>query len=285
MSLRRLALDLLQIRDPDAKVLQTLAVQPERLPCGADAALETPAHLPGRPERPMLVAPRDLPARAVGTHAGHSALLHALAHIEHNAVNLALDACWRFGGMPDAYYRDWFRIAREEAQHFGLLRDHLATLGVRYGDLAAHDGLWEMVARTCDDVLARMALVPRTLEARGLDASPAVRQRLASIGDAAGARIVDLLLRDEIGHVAVGNRWFHRLCAERGLEPVATYAALSLHYRAPVLPGPYNLPARQAAGFTDAELSYLQPKKPPASMADPTETRTDARSPSRPPRR
>ena len=140
---------------------------------------------------------------------GRAALIHAIAHIEFNAINLALDAVWRFPAMPEAYYRDWFGVAREEARHFCLLRDHLASQGARYGDLPAHDGLWEMVARTCDDVLARMALVPRTLEARGLDASPAVRQRLASVGDAAGAGIVDVLLRAGNGREGGGRAGRH----------------------------------------------------------------------------
>ena len=262
MTLRQAALELLRIRDPDTKSRQTLALAPETLASGAGDELLEPPSLPGRPERPALVAPRHLVQRAVGTPEGRVALLHALTHIEHNAINLALDACWRFAGMPEAYYRDWFGVAREEAQHFSLLRDHLASLGARYGDLPAHDGLWEMVRKTRGDVLARMALVPRTLEARGLDASPAVRQRLASVGDRTGAAIVDTILRDEIGHVAIGNRWFHHLCAERQLEPVACYADLSRRYQAPALFGPFNLPARKAAGFSDAELSYLEQAHP-----------------------
>ena len=285
MTLRQVALELLQIQDPDSKAARTIATEVATSPCGGQAVLVEPPLLPGRPDRPMLVAPRQQAQRAVGTREGRTALLHALAHIEHNAINLALDACWRFAGMPEAYYRDWFSVAREEAQHFGLLRDHLATLDARYGDLPAHDGLWDMVRKTRGDVLARMALVPRTLEARGLDASPAVRQRLASVGDQAGARIVDILLRDEIGHVAIGNHWFRHLCTERGLEPLACYAALSERYGAPPMFGPFNLPARKAAGFTDAELSYLVQTRQSPPAGKPNKTRPDGSSPHHPARR
>ena len=257
MTLRHAALELLTIRDPDTKAHQTLVLADGALAIGADDMLPEPPTLPGRPQRPELVAPRHLAPRAVGTPEGRIALLHALAHIEHNAINLALDACWRYPGMPEAYYRDWFAVAREEARHFCLLRDHLAGMGARYGDLPAHDGLWEMVLKTRGDVLARMALVPRTLEARGPDASPAVRQRLASVGDQAGAAIVDVILRDEIGHVAIGNRWYRWLCERDGLDAVAHYRWLTERYQAPRLRPPFNTAARLAAGFTEEELAAL----------------------------
>ena len=184
-------------------------------------------------------------------------LVHALAHIEFNAVNLALDAIWRFPGMPDAYYTDWLRVTAEEAHHFTLLAAHLRTLGWAYGDFPGHDSLWEMVAKTSGDVLARMALVPRTMEARGLDAIPPLRAKLAQAGDEAAAEILDVLLRDEVGHVEIGNRWYFYLCDQRGLEPVATYDALTVQYKAPVLKGPFNVEARRQAGFTEAELARL----------------------------
>ncbi len=191
------------------------------------------------------------------TEEGRAALIHALAHIEFNAINLALDAIWRFAGMPSDYYADWLNVAAEEALHFSLLSAHLQTLGFHYGDFTGHGSLWEMAEKTRGDVLARIALVPRTLEARGLDASPAVRAKLAQAGDVRAAEILDIILRDEIGHVAVGNRWYNRLCQERGLDPVTTYAALAVQYKAPPLRGPFNLDARRAAGFTDAELAAL----------------------------
>ena len=185
-------------------------------------------------------------------------LIHALAHIEFNAINLALDVVWRFSGMPEKFYRDWMGVAREEAEHYRLLSEHLAGLGYCYGDFPAHDGLWEMAERTQEDILARLALVPRTLEARGLDASPAVRHKLASGGDRRGAEIVDLILREEIGHVAIGNYWYRWLCTQRGVDPVAHYAELALTYRAPKLKGPFNVQARMAAGFEPEEIEALQ---------------------------
>jgi uncharacterized ferritin-like protein (DUF455 family) len=193
----------------------------------------------------------------VHTLEGRAVLIHALAHIEFNAINLALDVLWRFANMPDQFYYDWLRVAQEECEHFGLLNQHLQTLGFQYGDFSGHDGLWEMAERTQDDVLARLALVPRTLEARGLDASPAVRHKLASGGDPAGAAIIDIILRDEIGHVAIGNHWYRWLCTERGLDPIKTYTELAATYRAPKLKGPFNIEARLAAGFEAAEIALL----------------------------
>jgi uncharacterized ferritin-like protein (DUF455 family) len=193
----------------------------------------------------------------VHTLEGRAVLIHALAHIEFNAINLALDVIWRFANMPDKFYYDWLRVAQEECEHFGLLNQHLQTSGFQYGDFSGHDGLWEMAERTQDDVLARLALVPRTLEARGLDASPAVRHKLASGGDRAGAAIIDIILRDEIGHVAIGNHWYRWLCTERGLDPIKTYTELAATYRAPKLKGPFNIEARLAAGFDPAEIALL----------------------------
>jgi uncharacterized ferritin-like protein (DUF455 family) len=214
--------------------------------------------LPGKPAKPVLVHPSRLKTRAVGTLEGRAGLIHALTHIEANAIGLALDMMWRFPGMPGAFYLDWWQVAQEEALHFDLLQAHLSTLGFNYGDFPAHDGLWDMAERTKSDVLARLALVPRTLEARGLDATPAVRNRLVSVGDMAGAAILDIILHDEIGHVAIGNRWYRYLCAKRSLDPITTYTDFAQRYQAPVLRGPFNLQARRAAGFTDTELDALQ---------------------------
>ncbi|MFP5391290.1 MAG: ferritin-like domain-containing protein [Gammaproteobacteria bacterium] len=213
--------------------------------------------IPGRPARPELVPPRLVGRRSMVTLEGRAMLIHALAHIEFNAVNLALDALWRFAGLPPAYYADWLRAAGEEAYHYTLLAAHLESLGYAYGDFPAHDSLWEMVEKTRADALARMALVPRTLEARGLDAIPPLRAKIAQAGDAAAAAILDIILRDEVGHVEIGNRWYGYLCGLRGLDPVATYPELALRYQAPVLKGPFNLDARRSAGFTDAELASL----------------------------
>ncbi|MGE4339455.1 MAG: ferritin-like domain-containing protein [Pigmentiphaga sp.] len=255
--LRAGALEALCLCDPAAKVLATRALDP--LAAIDPAWRGTRAWgIPGRPDRPVLVAPGKVPQRSIQTQAGRAALLHALAHIEFNAINLALDAIWRFAGMPEAFYRDWLKVAQEEALHFDLLSTHLQTLGHRYGDFNAHDGLWAMTEKTRDDVLARMALVPRTLEARGLDAAPPIRAKLAQAGDHAAAAILDIILRDEVGHVAIGNHWYGWLCAQRGLEPVAAYAELARRYQAPRLKGPFNIEARRTAGFSENELRALQ---------------------------
>jgi uncharacterized ferritin-like protein (DUF455 family) len=269
LSLREQALQVLLVTDADAKAMAARAL-PVTGVIAAEAVLSSPAGVPGRPAQPPLVHPSSLKPRDVKQRAGRCALLHALAHIEFNAINLALDAVWRFAGMPDRYYSDWLLVAREEALHFQLLRAHLLTL---YGDLPAHDGLWDMVERTQGDVLARMALVPRTLEARGLDAAPPIRAKLAAAGDAAGAAILDIILRDEVGHVAIGNHWYRHLCDERGLDPVATYASLAKQYRAPNLRGPFNLEARRRAGFDQAELDALLVLPQPLGVKSPGDLR------------
>ena len=186
--------------------------------------------------------------------------MHSIAHIEFNAINLALDAVWRFVGMPEAYYRDWLRVAAEEAKHFALLQAHLQSLGHTYGDFTAHDGLWTMCEATQDDVLARMALVPRTLEARGLDATPLIQAKLRKVATPAALAAVDILdtiLAEEVGHVAIGNHWFQWLCERDGVDGAAFYPKAALRYRAPSLKPPFNLVARRAAGFTAAEIAAL----------------------------
>lgn len=260
-NMRRAALVVLSESEPAAKAAAARDLHARyragETACRVDEIIEEPPGLPGRPARPALVEPRSLRHRGMQTEAGRAVLLHALAHIELNAINLALDAVWRFAGQPEAYYADWLRVAAEEAHHFWLLQARLLDFGHTYGDFPAHDGLWDMCERTRDDVLARMALVPRTLEARGLDASPPIRARLAQAGDAASAAILDVILRDEIGHVRIGNHWFRHLCEQRGLEPHETYARLAEQYRAPRLRGPFNFDARRDAGFDEAELAAL----------------------------
>ncbi len=217
--------------------------------------------VPGRPLRPPLVHPANVPRRSPFTADGLAALLHAIAHIEFNAINLALDAAWRFDGMPRQYYLDWVGVAAEEAHHFTLLSEHLATLGHGYGDFDAHDNLWSMCERTQHDVVARMALVPRTLEARGLDASPLIQQRLRKVGTPAALRAVDILeiiLRDEVGHVAIGNHWYRWLCERDGLDALAHYDLLARRHHAPKLHPPFNEEARRRAGFSGEEIKRLQ---------------------------
>ncbi|MFM0337521.1 ferritin-like domain-containing protein [Paraburkholderia fungorum] len=255
------ALAALREIDPATKAAATralyAAVLDGDLACAADFDLAEPVDLPGRPARPDLVDPRKLKRRSMQSPQGRAVLLHALAHIEFNAINLALDAVWRFSGMPAAFYTDWLKVAAEEAHHFSLLVARLAAFGHVYGDFPAHDGLWDMCERTRGDVLGRMALVPRTLEARGLDASPPIRARLQQAGDHASAAILDVILRDEIGHVLIGNRWFRYLCEQDALDPHATYLRLADQYHAPKLRGPFNFEARRDAGFDEAELAAL----------------------------
>lgn len=260
--LRAEALALLCETDIAQKVTLTRELHEQWLAhrIGADpcAELQPQGALPGRPQRPPLVAPREVGKRAMTTVEGRAALIHALAHIEFNAINLALDALWRFRDMPQAYYGDWLQVAAEEALHFSLLDAHLRTLGFAYGDFNAHNSLWEMAEKTAADITARMALVPRTLEARGLDATPAVRAKLAQVGDLEAAAILDIILRDEVGHVAIGNRWYRWLCERDGNDPVALYAQLSVRHKAPQLRGPFNRDARRAAGFSDEEIAVLE---------------------------
>ena len=256
-TLRSLCLAALAEADIERKAVSVRAIDIEILPTGSESSLTELPSVPGRPAQPLLVLPKEVPRRSLGNVEGRAALIHALAHIEFNAINLALDVTWRFPGLPDAFYREWANVAREEAHHFMLLREHLSKHGQQYGDFPAHNGLWEMAEKTKGDLLARLALVPRTLEARGLDASPAIRSKLAAVGDHEGAAILDIILRDEIGHVAVGNRWYRYVCTERGLDPIATYAQLAEQYRAPKLRGPFNREARLAAGFEAAEIDAL----------------------------
>lgn len=260
--LRQQALQALLATNPEQKVLLTQQAHAQAATVLIATELVIPAvpSLPGCPERPELRSHLDVPKRSPFTHEGLAALLHAVTHIEFNAINLALDAIWRFAGMPRAYYLDWLQVAAEEAHHFSLLRAHLQAMGYDYGDFPAHTGLWDMTAKTEGDVLARMALVPRTLEARGLDATPPMQAKLRKVGSPEALRAVDILdiiLADEIGHVAIGNHWYRHLCAQRGLDPVATYPVLARQYGAPRLKGPLNLDARRRAGFDEVELALL----------------------------
>lgn len=235
----------------------TRAVQRNEL--GIESRFEPHTALePRRPARLVLVPPRDLKRRSTATREGHAALIHAIAHIEFNAINLALDAICRFPGLPSDFYVDWLHVAAEEARHFSLLAAHLATLGYAYGDFPAHDGLWEMAIKTAHDPLARMALVLRVLEARGLNATPSIIRRLTERGDPQGARILEIILRDEIGHVAIGTRWFHYLCDARSLVPDVTFEALLAEHNALRAVLPLNLDARHAAHFSSRELAHIE---------------------------
>jgi uncharacterized ferritin-like protein (DUF455 family) len=213
---------------------------------------------PGRPERPVLVDPRDLPRRSFASPEGRIRLLHAFAHIEFNAVNIALDAVYRFRDLGEEFIDDWLGIAAEEAAHFELLDSELGRRGSGYGEYPAHAGLWDMVCRTRTDPLHRMALVPRVMEARGLDVSPGMIEKFGQFGDTGAARILTLIYRDEIGHVSIGNRWFERLCNDRAVDPVTTFRELIGIYLGGNLRGPFNREARIAAGFGVDELEALE---------------------------
>jgi len=212
----------------------------------------------GRPEQPVLIDPSQVPRRRLGNVAGRVALLHAIAHIEFNAVNLALDAVCRFRDMPQDYYRDWLSVAADEVRHFLLLQQRLQDYGADYGDHSAHNGLWEMAEKTTDSCLVRMALVPRVLEARGLDVTPGMMQRLQAVGDHESCAVLQVILDEEVGHVAIGSRWFAWCCANEGKEPGPTFLELLQSRYSGSVRGPFNHDARILAGFTEAEMMALQ---------------------------
>ena len=215
-----------------------------------------PPDRPARPAQPTLTAPGNVPRRRLGTPAGRVALLHAVAHIEFNAINLALDALLRFAGMPPDYYRDWLSVAQDEARHFRLLQRRLDTLGYRYGDFPAHNGLWEAAEKTAHDPLVRMACVPRVLEARGLDVTPGMIERLQQAGDTDTIACLEIILREEVRHVAIGSHWYRWLCDQRGLDADALFPQLLADQGMQLHP-PFNLGARAQAGFSAVELSRL----------------------------
>ena len=251
----------IECAEPQAKLALTrqtfYALIEGGVSCDGDGVPPEPIGAPGRPLRPRLVMPRDVPQRGLGTGEGRAALVHAVAHIEFNAINLAWDAVYRFRGMPGDYYRDWAAVAHDESRHFAMLSTRLAQLGHAYGDFDAHNGLWEMAVKTADSCLARMALVPRVLEARGLDVTPGMIARLRSVGDGATADILEVILREEVPHVAAGTRWFRWCCERESRDPDATFHALLREYVPAGLRGPFNLDARRAAGFAEAELARL----------------------------
>ncbi len=213
--------------------------------------------VPGRPDKPVLLDPKNVPKRRFSSLKGRLALVHAIAHIEFNAINLALDAVYRFQDMPVQYYSDWCRVAAEEAQHFTMLSNYLESHGVSYGDFSAHNGLWEMAVKTDFDVLVRMALVPRVLEARGLDVTPGMIKKLQVIGDTSLIKILEKIFDDEIGHVKIGTFWYKKLCEERQLEPESTFLQLIEKYMPGAKFGPFETKARIKAGFSGKEMQAL----------------------------
>jgi uncharacterized ferritin-like protein (DUF455 family) len=213
-----------------------------------------PPERPARPERPTLCRPGDMKRRRFGSPGGRIAFMHAIAHIELNAIDLAWDMVARFTDedLPAQFYADWVGVAADEARHFQLLADYLNKNAAAYGDLPAHDGLWEAAHLTSDDILARLALVPLVLEARGLDTTPAAIQKLRQNGDTDAAAILKTIGAEEIPHVAAGVRWFEYICEVRGLEPKATYQDLVRTRFKGTLKAPFATDARAAAGFDAA---------------------------------
>lgn len=259
MDMREQALIALGLNQIDAKI-QAVEQLFQQADCPVDTERILQAHtlLPGRPVHPELVSPQQVKIRSAHTIQGRIALLHSIAHIEFNAINLALDIIWRFPAMPESFYRDWLRVAQEETYHFNLLRTHLRNMNADYGDLTAHNGLWDMAEKTSEDLLARLGLVPRTLEARGLDVTPGIQNRLRQAGDLEAVAILDIILRDEIGHVEVGNHWYKYMCQQHQVDPVQCYADLLTKYGVNAPKGPFNLSARRLAGFSEAEITWLR---------------------------
>lgn len=216
-----------------------------------------PIGVAGHPAKPDLVEPSQVRRRRLGSETGRAALVHAITHIEFNAINLALDAVYRFRDMPRQYYLDWLSVAADEARHFQLLSTRLQSMGFSYGDFPAHNGLWEMAQLTADDCMKRMALVPRVLEARGLDVTPGMIERLKTVGDDETVRILRIILEEEVRHVEIGTHWFRACCDQRGLEPESTFLDLIREHFSGLLRGPFNIPARMQAGFTQREMDAI----------------------------
>lgn len=258
MNFREQALFALQQTVIEEKMALVNAISLDTHPLEHAQIISNSLPLPGRPAKPELVDPKTVKMRSVGSPEGRAALLHAIAHIEFNAINLALDIIWRFPTMPNEFYTDWLKVAKEEVYHFGLVRDHLQTLGYQYGDFSAHSGLWDMSEKTTEDLIARLALVPRTLEARGLDVNPAMQEKFKQIGEDKAVAILAIILRDEVGHVEIGNRWYKYLCARQNLDPIAHYANLLKRYGANKPKGPFNIEDRMKAGFSAEEIDWLQ---------------------------
>jgi hypothetical protein len=249
-------------QDADEKCRHTYAAHEHWMAgCTADEKQPAPPAedilVAGRPPKPPLVPYTQVESRKLSTPEGYAAMLHAIAHIEFNAINLALDAAYRFRSLPREFTGDWLGVAKEECDHFLLMRERLREHGFDYGDFPAHAHLWDMARQTAYDPLLRMALVPRVLEARGLDVTPAIRAKVAQRGDTATCEVLDIIYRDEVGHVRIGNRWYHHLCQERQLEPMALFRRLLQQHDMFVFRGYVNTEARQRAGFSEFELAML----------------------------
>lgn len=257
------SLDCLKCQDVEEKLhlVQQLVQRWHQGLLGREATSDVEAvKQPGVPAQLKLVHPSQVPRRRLGSREGRIALLHAVVHIEFTAINLALDAVYRFRNMPKSYYDDWLRVASEECYHFNLIRLQLRKMGVEYGDLPAHQGLWDVAMYSAGDVLTRMSLVPRVLEARGLDVTPTMIERVSKAGDVEFAEILKIIFRDEIGHVGIGSFWFNHLCKDRHLNPLETFDRILQDYRRDMnahINGPFEMDARLQAGFTSQEMDCL----------------------------
>lgn len=242
------------------KLKQTACLQEQWLAGNLDLTCnDVPVNnLPGLPANLNHVPPIELPRRSLHTKTGHAAFIHALTHIEFSAINLALDIIVRFQDLPRQFYDDWIRVAAEEAMHFAMLRERLASLGYEYGAFPVHNGLWETAEKTSHDILLRLALVPRMLEARGLDVTPAMINRLLAIKDKETARVLEKILQDEIGHVSIGSHWFNYICQERNINADATFVDLLKTNAGKQIRKPLNHEARRMAGFSEKELADLE---------------------------
>lgn len=247
------ALAVLAAPDPADKVALTRALAADWRAGLVPAPARPPVpQRPARPARPALVPPRGVRRRKIGASPqGRAALLHAVAHIELNAIDLAWDMVARFAGhdLPRGFANDWVAVGADEAEHFALLAARLAEFGAAYGDLPAHDGLWEAASKTAHDPLARLAVVPMALEARGLDVTPPMILRLDLAGDRSSADVLRRIYTEEVGHVAAGVRWFTWICAQRGLDPQTAWRALARQYCDGVVKPPFNEEARERAGI------------------------------------
>lgn len=261
MSLFPRVLDCLMATDPEIKINKTYQcfddLNAGKLAYEHDFAVNR-IEIPGRPDKPELVEPRKVSKRSINTVEGRIILAHSITHIEFNAINLALDAAYRFRNMPESFYIDWIKVAKEEADHFSLLNNYLNDHGCKYGDLSAHNGLWEMALKTDENVLERMALVPRVLEARGLDVAPGMIKKLEAAGDLDFVDCLNIIYKEEIGHVAIGSHWFRYCCEIEGVDSRQTFMKLLKFHMNSGLKGPFDEWSRLQAGFSEEEMSDLK---------------------------
>lgn len=213
--------------------------------------------IPGRPKKPVLVNPANLPRRNIKTIEGKAAMLHSFAHIEFNAINLAWDLICRFQNMPQAFYSDWARVAAEETRHFILLQGRLQEMGYTYGDFPAHDGLWQIAEDTKHDILLRLGIVPRILEARGLDVTPDLINRFHEIKDKQTISILEIILKEEICHVQIGSKWFKYVCKKNNYDSEIMFKKIYDEFMPANKTKKINRQARLLAGFSQSELDHI----------------------------